>query len=514
MGELKTKNKDKILSLFCEDADITTRTFKVGKKNLTLYYIDCLINKELFASGIIGAINNMSASLKEFGTYSLTDKLMKEVISVATVKKTLDNKQIQEDLCAGAVIVQVKGEKNILSIMAPGYTKRSITEPPTSNVVRGPREGFIEDLDTNLSLLRRRLKTPSLAVKRLKMGERTGTNIALVYLNGVVNPYIVHKIEKRLNATKIDGIIDSNYIEEILEQGDGYFYRKLGYCEKPDIVVSKILEGRVAIVVDGSPIVLTAPFILFEDLQDSSDYYDIPTKASALRILRLLGLIVSVLLPGMYVALQSYHYRVLSINFLISLLTSIEGISFPPILEILFVLFIFETLHEASLRMPKQLGMALSIIGALVLGETAVQAGIITPPSIVVVAISGITLYIVPNQSSESSLLRTLFTLIGGVAGFYGLFLGFMFLTSYLVSLESFNAPYMSPYAPNIFSDKADGFIKKPITQIIYRPKSFKTLNSIRQQPINKELNVRQTNKKQIIKSYNKKSQEKTNGNN
>jgi len=502
-----SKSEDKILKLFNQNSEIAVRSFDINQKEIKLYYIDCLINKELFASGIVSAIDN----LREGEYKNIIHKLEKEFIKVATVKKISSSKEIKEEIFNGAVVIDAK-EKECLSINTAGFAKRAISEPPTASVVRGPREGFIEDVETNLSMLRRRLKTPSFAVKRLKVGERTQTNIVLVYLEGVVNPFVVQKLEEKIGNIKIDGIVDSYYLEEMLEDGNEKFFKRLGNTEKPDVATARILEGRVAIIVDGSPIVLTAPFILFEDMQAPGDYYDIPARASFVRLVRLIGLMFAIFLPGMYVALQSYHYRVLPINFLITLLSSIEGISFPPILEILFVLFLFEILNEASVRMPKQLGMALSIIGALVLGDTAVQAGIITPPSIVVVAISGITLYIIPNQASEASLLRTIFTIIGGVTGFYGILLGFVSLTAYLVSIQSYRAPYMAPYGPGVATDKKDGFIKKPLKSMTYRPKSFMTLDSIRLQPNeSKNYRVHNENKKKVKKQFNK-QKEKNNG--
>ena len=478
MEESKTKMDLKIYNLFNKNADIQERKFLINDKELCLFYIDCLINKELFTSGIVNPIvkliNNKSFDNKTL--YSLKN----ELLATSSVKSINKKEDIQKEILAGSVIIAASGEKDFLAVNIAGYTKRGITEPPTSSVVRGPREGFIEEIETNLGLIRRRLKTPSFAVKRLECGNRTQTKVALIYLEGVANPDVINKLENRINEINIDGIIDSYYLEELLVDTNDKFFKRLGNSEKPDVVTARILEGRVAIVVDGSPIVLTAPYILFEDMQSAGDYYDIPQRTTFVRFVRFVGLVLAILLPGMYVALQSYHYRVLPINFLISLLSSIEGISFPPILEILFVLFLFEILNEASVRMPKQLGMALSIIGALVLGDTAVQAGIITPPSIVVVAISGITLYIIPNQASEASLLRTAFTVIGGVAGFYGIFLGFIVLASYLVSVNSYNTPYMAPYAPSIAEDKKDGFIKRSLNKMKYRPKSFLTLNEIR----------------------------------
>lgn len=514
MANKKQANKEQeIMGMFGKHSDIACRNFEVSNNKLCLFYIDCLINKELFASGIVGAITKIIEE-KDIDKVKILDKLEKEFLAVATVKRVSTSEEIKEEIFNGGVVIAANSEKECLAVNVAGYSKRAIAEPPTSSVVRGPREGFIEDIETNLSLIRRRLKSSTLAVKRVKCGKRTNTNIALVYLDDIVNPYVVKDLEDRLNEIQIDGIIDSYYLEELLTESGEKFFKKIGNTEKPDVAAARILEGRVAILVDGSPIVLTAPFILFEDMQSPGDYYDIPQRTSFVRFVRFVGLILAILLPGMYVALQSYHYRVLPINFLISLLSSIEGISFPPILEILFVLFLFEILNEASVRMPKQLGMALSIIGALVLGDTAVQAGIITPPSIVVVAISGITLYIIPNESSEAGLLRTLFTIVGGISGFYGIFLGFIILATYLVSIESYYTPYMAPYAPSVATDKKDGFIKKPLSHMIYRPKSFVTLNSIRQQPKNgKKEKVKTSNKEEFVSKFKKqgRSQDGTN---
>jgi len=511
MANKQNKNQKKVMALFNENADISNRCFVFDGIEIDLFFIDCLIKKDIFSNDIVSAIKKLGFSEDK---QDLINKLEKEYLSGVKIQRVSKDDDIRNEIFNGNVVIAVSGENELLSVSCAGFIKRAISEPPTASVVRGPREGFIEDAETNLSLLRRRLKTPSFAVKRLTSGKRTQTKIMLVYLNGVVNPYVVKSLENKIKEIDIDGVVDSYYLEELLESGEEKFFKRLGNTEKPDVAVSRVLEGRVAIIVDGSPIVLTAPFILFEDMQAPGDYYDIPARASFVRLVRLVGLLLAILLPGLYVALQSYHYRVLPINFLISLLSSIEGISFPPILEILFVLFLFEILNEASVRMPKQLGMALSIIGALVLGDTAVQAGIITPPSIVVVAISGITLYIIPNQASEASLLRTLFTVIGGIAGLYGIFLGFIVLTAYLVSIQSYRTPYMAPYAPSVATDKKDGFVKKPLSGMVYRPKSFMTLNSIRLQPnTDKKYMVKQKNKKAVINKFNQ-EKEKGNGTN
>lgn len=493
--------KQKVLGWFGENCGIECQEFFISEKKAYAFYVSCMVNKENILSGLLLALRE-----SKFEKNDILKQLQKNIFASLKVKFVQEKTQVQEEIFNGSVVFAVDGESGFLSIPSPGYGKRSIAEPPSESVLRGPREGFIEDIETNLGLIRKRLKTPTLAVKNLVAGRRTKTKISLVYLEDVASKKVVKEIERRIKEFDIDGVIDSFYVQEMLGSKEERFFKRIGTTEKPDVVVAKVLEGRVAIVVDGSPTVLTAPYVYFEDLQSPNDYYDIPARSTIVRILRLMGLLLAVMLPGIYVALQSYQYRVLPINFLISLLNSIEGLSFPPILEILFVLFLFEILGEASVRMPKQLGMALSIIGALILGNTAVQAGIITPPSIVVVAISGITIYIIPNQSSELSVIRTVMTVLGGISGFYGLFIGFFVLVTYLVSIENFGAPYFAPYAPHVALDMKDSFVKQPLSFMKYRPKSFKTFNSVRLSK-SKQNQTESHGQKVVKKSWKKNSQ-------
>ena len=450
----------------------------MGNKKGYLIFIPSIVNMQTLSDGLVEQIKQFGDSKNKYNIFELAKQIKPYNIIVQQNDGQIKN--VVNEILKGAVAIIIDGDENALIVPMDGTQKRAIQEPPTSAVVKGPREGFVEDLNTNLGLIRKRLKTPDFSIIKKVIGERTNTEIAICYIDGIADNEIVKEIENKLKNIKIDGILDSYYIQSILESRSNTTFKQVGNSEKPDIVVAKLLEGRVAIVVDGSPIVLTIPFIFIEALQNADDYYTFPAKASYVRIIRFLGLIIAIALPGIYVAMQSYHYKVLPINFLLSLMSSIQGISFPPILEILFVLFLFEILNEASIRMPKYLGMALSIIGALILGNTAVEAGIITPPSIVVVAISGITLYIVPDQANECGLLRTLFTIAGGIAGFFGIILCFMILTTYLADITSFKAPYLAPYAPNIPQDKKDAILKQDLVDMISRPKSISNKNKIR----------------------------------
>ena len=457
---------EKIRQHFDENSQVIETKFVVGENDLSVFYIDGLIDKSLFAQSIMLPLERLADS--GVRVRNIIKHIQTKVVSASGAQELQMVSEAIDKILAGNVVIASKDAGVAYPVY--GLQARSVAEPPTSRVVKGPREGFVEDLPRNLGLIRKRLKTTNLKIKDIYVGKQTHTLVSVVWLEGIAKPEIVAEVEKRILAIDIDAIIDSYYIESFLETNRLKFFRRVGNTEKPDILCSKILEGRVAILVDGSPVALTVPFMLFEDLQSPQDYYAIPAQATFVRIMRILGLIFAVLMPGVYVALESYNYRILPINFLITLLSNIEGLSVPPLIELLMVLFLFEVITEASLQMPNALGMALSIIGALALGNTAVDAGIISPPSIVVVAISSVALYIIPDQISETRLLRVLFTVVGGIAGLYGILMSFILLTAYLCSIKSFGVPYMTPIAPNIRRDKHDSFLKATVQDSVMRP--------------------------------------------
>jgi len=454
--------------------DILVRDFFALGTQAKLVFVENLVSKQLIDSTILAPLQKCKKKAEN------ATQIISNVLSECSATQKNKIEDITNDLLNGGCIIFFEGLGDAICIPVPGFEKRSISEPPTSAVVKGPREGFTEDIQVNLSLLRRRLKTPNLTIKNITIGKQTNTKISIAYISTIADSAIVSEVMRRLNGISIDGIIDSFYIEEILQDRRNTLFKQIGSTEKPDVAAAKLLEGRVAIIVDGSPIVLTVPFIFVEDLQSAEDYYSQSSRASFLRIIRVFGILIGILLPGIYVATQIFHYRLLPINFLISLLDSVQGLAFPPLIETLFVLFIFDILNEASVRMPKHLGMALSIIGALVLGDTAVQAGLVSPPAILVVAISGITVYAVPEQVGTMSLIRLSLTVIGGISGYYGLLLAFVFLFWYMCGIQNFGTPYLAPYAPNIASDKKDALVKKPLQKLISRPKSIPSKNSKR----------------------------------
>ena len=467
---------DQITNEFSGTCDLRTIELQISGKQACFFYIDGYIDTLLFE-------DNM---LKPLKAVQNVDKLTLDILKANTMFTTpieeLEdvNKAIAE-IAAGEIVLLAEGSDSFFRYSEKKYTQRAITEPPVSTVLRGPREGFVEDLKTNMFLIRRRVASPKLTVDTLSVGKYTQTKIALCFIDGVADGEIVGKIKSKIQSIQIDGIIDSSYIARYLEENKFSLFSGVGSSEKPDTVVGKMLEGRVAIIVDGSPSVLTLPFLLYENFQMSEDYYIKSYRASMLRLLRLFAVIFSIMMPGIYVALQEHQYQLFPIKFLVSVLGSITNIPLSPTLEMLLVLLIFEVLNETSIRMPRYVSMALSVVGAIILGEVAVTAGLFSTSSVIIVAISTVGLYCVPDEINSSNILRLGFVAIGGVLGLAGILFASIALVGYMCSINSYGVSYMTPFAPSIMHDWKDGPLKAQIEEMSERPYSIPTANRTRQ---------------------------------
>ncbi len=468
------ESAERITGGFKTPTNIVTHEFKCGKKSGAILVHPDLSDTQTVRA-VIYALEHCAkscAALDEFKRYALLEY---------DVNILSDPDEVTHNLLCGDIILCVEGQSDYGVINARKYTTRSITEPPTETVMRGPREGFIEDIKTNLSLLERRLKTPDLCIDKIEIGRRTKTSVAVCYLGSVAAKHVVEKIKERLNKIDIDGIVDSHYLVPYIEEKPLSLFTQTGISEKPDIVAAKLLEGRVAIIVDGSPMVVTVPFVLMEEFQSGEDYYQRSTYSTFIRVLRFFALALATLLPALYVALQNFHYTLIPVRFMVTLMTAIKGLPLSPIAETIFVLLLFEIIREASVRMPRAVGMAMSIVGALVLGETAVNAGIISSPAVMITALSSIALFTAPNLIGPMSVLRLAFTLIGGLCGLFGLILAVLFTVHYVSSLNAYDAPYLAPISPLIYSDFKDAIERAPLTAMKKRPKSIPNINETRQ---------------------------------
>lgn len=409
------------------------------------------------------------------------DDFLAKFVIVAESKTTTSDDDALEGILNGDTVIIIDKIKGYVVANTRKYDKRAVAEPPTSNIMQGPREGFVEDLKTNLALLERRLRTAKLAIEKMKVGRISQTSVAVVYLANVADKNVVKKIKDRISKIDIDAVIDSNYVRAFVEERPMSIFSQSAVSEKPDVICAKMLEGRVAIIVDGSPMVITFPFLLIEDFQSGEDYYQRSAFSTFLRIVRFLGVITAIFLPGLYVALQVFHYNIIPMRFVLTLMSSVSGIPFRPLSETVFVILLFELIREAGIRTPRAVGMAMSIVGALVLGETAVNAGIISSPAVMIVALSSLSLYTVPNQVGTMSVLRIIFTLLGGAGGLYLIMSGATFMALYLTSIDSFGTPYLSPFAPISIDDMKDSLMRVSLPRMKNRPTSLPNINKRRQ---------------------------------
>jgi len=405
-------------------------------------------------------------------------QIMDKVLFSAEIKEAEED--ILSEILLGDAVIIIDGIEGYLVISAKKWDKRGVSEPLNETVIRGPKEGFIEDFKTNISLVARRLKTPDLSIEKMKIGRRGNVNVALLSIKGIVCDKLLSQIRDKLNEIDIDSILDSHYLLSHLEPHPHSLFNQIGITEKPDVASARLLEGRIAIIVDGSPTVLTLPFLLIEDFQSPEDYYSRGTFASFIRPIRFIALILAVLLPGLFVALQVFHHNILPSNFLINLQNATKAIPLRPLPEMLLLLLLFEIIKEAILRMPRAIAMAIAIVTGIVLGEAAMSSGLFSAPGLLITAASTVALFTVPNQVPIASLLRLVFVILGGLFGIFGLAIGAVFLLATLVNFDSFNAPYLAPISPLVYPDLKDSFYFKGTGDCTTRPYSLPGKNKRR----------------------------------
>lgn len=461
----------KFLQVFRDDEDLRTRELLCGIK-LTVVCMDTMSDDNKVSLYVLQPLAYVSDA------QSLRD-VQTKITTGAVVKKVVCLQQAMDDYSNGySVIFDEQGDA--ISVDTRTSLGRGIIEPPTSMVLRGPREGFVEDVKVNLTLLRKRLKTPNFKYVNLTVGKYTNTSVSVCYVDSIADKALVDDVIQRISAIKTDGILDSSYIARYLDVDKTWLFRRVGVTEKPDIAVAKMLEGRVAIVVDGSPMVLTLPYIFMEDMQSPGDYYENSTMTALSRVLRFISVIASLMLPALYVCLQEYNYQIIPLKFLITVMNASEAIPFSPITEMLIVLIIFDILREANLRMPSAVGISLSLVGAIVLGDAAVKAGLLGAPAVMIGALSGIGLFTLPDNTLVLSLLRLALTFIGGAMGLFGVTLAMMGIVFYLASLEIGRAPFLAPFAPLIPQDLQDGMAQSSVRNMTKRPRSIPNENKTR----------------------------------
>ncbi len=444
-----------------------------------IVYADGVVNKQLLGDLVARPLSRLHLK-NEGGKVENTFALIQKTALFPELKTKKKTEDVCKEILDGNSLLLVDGFAEGIVAGAKFLPVRAITEPPTDIAVKGPREGFIEDIKTNMALLRKRLKTPALRFESLRVGKQSDTMVAICWLEGTANEGVKEEIKRKLQQIQIDNIPDSSYIAALLSPRKHGLFHALGKTEKPDIFSAKLSEGRVGLLVDGSPIALTAPYLFVEDLQSSEDYFISPFMATITRFLRLVALFVATLLPAFYVSAQLFKLQLLPLGLTLTIASSARDIPLSPSLEMFVVLFLLEALKEASIRMPKYVGMSLSVVGALVLGETAVSAGFLSTPAIIIVAFSGICLYTVPNFVETGSALRWLFLIVAGSIGPFGIVLLGAFLLYYLLTADAFGTPILAPFSPLIKHDLRDTAVKYDMLSLKERPATLRSKNKTR----------------------------------
>jgi spore germination protein KA len=468
-------NKEEIINIFNNTGDLVIYEFETDTNiKMMTCYIEGFIDRNLLDRDIL---KPLIVGLKD-------PKDIKRFIFNSKIEELYSMEEVVDSMPNGRVAIFVEGNNVCYTVELSQWEKRSVEQPGSDQVVRGPKQGFIEDISVNKVLLRRILRNNNLMFEDYILGKQTKTAVTVAYINGIVNEKILEEVKKRLKKIDIDAILESGYIEELIEDNPQTLFSTINNSEKPDVVASKILEGRVAIFTDGTPHVLTMPRFFIEGLMTSEDYYLRPYYASMLRLLRFTSWIVTVYLPGVFVALQLYHQEMIPTTMLISAAGAREGVPLPVTLEIFIMTIALELTKESGLRLPKAIGTTVSIVGALILGQAAVQAGIVSGLTVIIVSVAAIAEFAIPELVQSTVILRLMMIILGGISGLYGITCGLVIMTAHILSLDSFGMPYGWPIAPRNWEGlKKDTFIRSHIWKFTSRPEAIARQNIKRQIP-------------------------------
>ncbi len=462
-------------SVLGKSDDLICRRFLVlGKHPAALFYFYSFVDQELLNEDILRPLMQMpSPELREIAAgKSLKQLLSDDVLYYSALKLEKDKNKLINFAMRGDTVVFVEGLDEAMVIGCRKVDKRSIDQPKTEAVIRGPREGFIELIESNMALLRYRLQTKNFRIQIREIGMRTKTKVAICYIDDIADPQIVDEVKKRLSNIQIDGVVDSGYLEQFLEDNHFTPFPQVQYTERPDKVTANLLEGRVAILSDGSPMALIVPTVFGQFYQTVEDYSERFLLMSAIRLARLLAIIFSIVFPSLYVAIISFNPELIPTDFAVAVSGGRAGVPFPAVVEILIMETAMEVLREASIRLPVQIGGALSIVGALIIGQAAVSAGFASPITVVIIALATIGSFANPayNAALALRLLRFPIILLAGTLGLFGIMVGLIFVVNHMLSLKSFGVPYLSPFVPVNRGGMKDLIFRAPTWSMKKRP--------------------------------------------
>jgi len=466
-----------INNLLDEPEDLNIRELKLGKRKIpcAIIHMEGIVNSlnvNLAIMNNLEQAEDLPSKADELFAY-IYDKL----IAVNNVHKSSNFDDITLELISGYTVIYVDGVDTAILVETIGGEIRAIEEPITETLIRGPRDGFVENIQTNLALIRRNIKDHNLRFKAHRVGERSQRQLIVTYLDGVANPLLVKEVKRRLESIDTDIVLESGYIEAWIEDSFLSPFPQMLNTERPDRVVNALNQGKVAILLDRTPFVIIAPMTFVNVLQSPQDYYDRWMVGSLLRILRYFGGFISLFLPALYIALISVQPDMLPSDLAFSISGTREGVPFPPVIEAFMMIITMELLQEAGARLPQTIGQTIGIVGGLVIGEAAVQAGIVSPVMVIVVALTAIANFTVPsfNTAIGFRIIRLGFMLSAAAFGLFGIILAYIMMNIHAVNLTSFGIPYSTPFAPFFKKDWNDVVLRFPIQTFDKRPEYMLT---------------------------------------
>jgi spore germination protein KA len=472
------ENVDRIRNVLGTSDDLVVREFSVGAKgelDAVLIYIDGLTDGKIINDFILRSLmfetrhGEPDVAVRKS---EIHEKFTRFALTIGEVKNAANLKDSLKALLAGDGILLLDGSDKAILPNIKGWERRGIEEPNTESVVRGPRDGFTETLRVNTAQIRRRLQDPDLRIKNLTVGKRTNTNVVLIYIEGIADPKVVAEAERRIQKIDIDGALESGYIEQFIEDSHWSPFPQIQNTERPDKATSNLLEGKIVIIVDGSPFALIAPAIFTQFYQSPEDYYERFLISTLIRFIRMVSMFIALLLPSMYISFSSFHPEMIPSKLVIAMAAGRSTVPFPSIVEALLMEATMEILREASVRLPGPIGPTIGIVGALVVGQAAVQAGIVSPIMVIIVALTTIGSFASPSYSAAIALrmLRFPIMIIAAIFGLYGIMLAIILIVIHLSALKSFGVPYLTPLSPRRFLDMKDSLVRAPLYWMQKRP--------------------------------------------
>ncbi len=413
------------------------------------------------------------------------DRLQRTVLTVGGIVRTNRLSKLLDYIFDGFTVILIDGHVEALIIDIRGGIQRSIEEPPSERTTRGPREGFVELLVPNIAMVRRKLRHQNLVVEKIVVGQRSRTEVAILYIMDIADPSIVDEVRRRIQAINIDGVIYASTIEQLIDDHPFSIFPTIKGTQRPDKVVAGLLQGQAAIIVDGTPHTMLLPSLLISQMQTPEDYTERPYIASFTRLFRFMAFFLAVSLPALYIALISFQPELLPFELVMPLARDRSQVAFPAVIEALIMEIVIQLVVEAGLRLPMPVGQTIGVVGGIILGQMAVQAHLATPAMVIVVAITAISTFGIPDYSLSLAIrvLRLPLMVFAAIFGMFGFSMGWMLILTHLASLSSMGVPFMSPLMPTIYADLKDTLFRGFQWTMKKRPQSIPHLDKDRMGP-------------------------------